>query len=47
LERQGVVTLDIRDWVDEIRELGNDANPELPNLTRDEAEAILTFVAMP
>jgi hypothetical protein len=46
LEQEGIVTSEMKDWVDEIRELGNDANHELPALTEDEAEAILTFVAM-
>src|SRR5262249_982005 len=46
LEQQAVVTAEMKDWVDEIRELGNDANHELPDMTVDEAEALLTFVSM-
>jgi hypothetical protein len=46
LEQQGIVSADMKDWVDEIRELGNDANHELTHMTSDEAEAILTFVTM-
>jgi hypothetical protein len=46
LEQQAIVTADMKDWIDEIRELGNDANHELPEIAPDEAEARLTFVAM-
>jgi uncharacterized protein DUF4145 len=46
LANEGIVTADMKQWVDEIRELGNDANHELPDVTKDEAEAILTFVTM-
>jgi len=46
LAEQGVVTPDMRSWVDEIRELGNDANHELVAMTRADAEDLLTFVAM-
>jgi hypothetical protein len=42
----GVVTADMKDWVDEIRELGNDANHEIILMARDEAEALLTFLSM-
>ncbi|MBP9827958.1 DUF4145 domain-containing protein [Patescibacteria group bacterium] len=35
-----------RDWVDAIRQLGNDANHEIQSRTRDEAEKIIHFVEM-
>jgi hypothetical protein len=41
-----VVTPAMKPWVDEIRELGNDAAHELPHLTREGAETLMTFVAM-
>lgn len=41
-----VVTTDMKDWVDEIRELGNDANHEIALPTREDAEALMTFVGM-
>jgi Domain of unknown function (DUF4145) len=41
-----VVTAAMKDWVDEIRELGNEETHELFVAARDEAEALLTFVAM-
>jgi hypothetical protein len=43
---ESVVTAAMREWVDEIRELGNDANHEIPLTTHDEAEALLNFVSM-
>jgi hypothetical protein len=46
LSDQGVVTLGMQDWVDEIRELGNDANHEIVVMSRQQAEELLTFVAM-
>jgi hypothetical protein len=42
----GLVTPAMRDWVDEIRELGNDANHEIDLMSRESAEELLTFVAM-
>jgi hypothetical protein len=35
-----------RDWVDEIREVGNDANHEISPITQAEARAVVDFVAM-
>lgn len=46
LAEEGIVTADMKDWVDEIRELGNDANHEIVLMESDQAEALLTFVAM-
>jgi hypothetical protein len=46
LAEERVVTPDMREWVDEIRELGNDANHELEAMSREAAEDLLTFVAM-
>lgn len=46
LESSGLVTLGMKDWVDEIRELGNDANHEISLMTREDAETLLNFVAM-
>jgi hypothetical protein len=46
LADQGIVTGDMKDWVGEIREFGNEANHDIVLMERDEAEALLTFVAM-
>jgi hypothetical protein len=46
LANEGIVTADMKPWVDEIRELGNDANHELVIMSREQAEELLTFVAM-
>jgi Domain of unknown function (DUF4145) len=46
LANEGVVTPDMKDWVDEIRELGNDANHEIILMPQEEAEALMTFVSM-
>lgn len=35
-----------KDWVDEIRELGNDANHEITLMTVEEAKAVVDFTAM-
>ena len=46
LAEKGVVTEGMKDWVGEIRELGNDANHELTVSNLEAAEELLTFVAM-
>jgi hypothetical protein len=46
LAESGIVTNGMTEWVNEIRELGNDANHEIAVMTRDQAEGLLTFVAM-
>lgn len=46
LQAHGLVTAGMKDWVDEIRELGNDANHEIALMQREDAETLLTFVAM-
>jgi hypothetical protein len=35
-----------RAWVDEIREIGNDANHEISEISEDRAKAVVDFVAM-
>ncbi len=44
LEKRGLITGPMRGWVDEIRELGNDANHELPEPTEDQAKDLVNFV---
>ena len=34
------------EWINEIRELGNDANHEIVGVNREEAAELLTFVAL-
>jgi Domain of unknown function (DUF4145) len=46
LIEQGIVTVHMKEWIDEIRELGNDANHEIVLMEKDEADSLLTFVAM-
>jgi Domain of unknown function (DUF4145) len=43
---QNLVPPDARDWVDEIREVGNDANHEIKPIEREEAEGVVDFVSM-
>lgn len=42
----GVVTVGMEQWVDEIRELGNDANHEIVLANREAANELMMFVAM-
>lgn len=46
LVEQGIVTVHMKEWIDEIRELGNDANHEIILMEKDEADSLLTFVSM-
>jgi hypothetical protein len=46
LDQQRIVTSGMKEWVNEIRELGNDANHELVIAAREQAEELLNFVAM-
>jgi hypothetical protein len=46
LAEKGIVTAGMKEWVDEIRELGNDANHEIIISTKEQAEELLTFVGM-
>jgi hypothetical protein len=46
LDERRIVTPGMKEWVNEIRELGNDANHELILASREQAEELLTFVAM-
>ena len=46
LAENGFVTPSMKSWVDEIRELGNDANHEIELMTPEAAEELLTFVEM-
>jgi hypothetical protein len=42
----GYITPNMRPWVDQIRQLGNEANHELPSTTRESAARMMGFVAM-
>jgi hypothetical protein len=46
LSEHGFVPPDARGWVDEIRELGNDANHEIDLISEDEAKDVVEFTAM-
>ena len=46
LANNGYVPPDARDWIDEIREHGNDANHEIDLITSEEAEVVVDFTAM-
>ena len=39
-------TAENKDWIDEIRQVGNEANHELPSISRDTAESIIQFTEM-
>jgi hypothetical protein len=45
LEQHNVIPRNARPWVDRIRHLGNDANHELPLMTREDAEAVVTLTS--
>jgi hypothetical protein len=42
----GIVTAGMKPWVDEIRELGNDATHEIPEMDRAPAESLLSFLEL-
>lgn len=46
LAAQNYVPADGKDWVDRIRKIGNVANHEIPAITRDQAEEIVSFTEM-
>jgi hypothetical protein len=46
LAEQGYVPTKGRDWVDRIREKGNEANHEIPAIDRTDAEDVLSFTEM-
>ena len=46
LADNGYVSPGSTEWVDEIREIGNDANHEIFDITVDEARGAVDFVAM-
>ena len=46
LDEHGHTPQGSKEWVDEIRELGNDANHEIALMSVAEAEAIVNFTAM-
>lgn len=46
LSDNGYVPPDARDWIDEIREHGNDANHEIDLISAGEAETTVEFTAM-
>lgn len=43
LESVGVITTDMREWVDEIKDIGNDANHELTPIAEAQARDVATF----
>lgn len=43
LESSGVITADMREWVDQIKDIGNDANHELTPITMGHADDVATF----
>ncbi len=46
LDNQGYVPPGSKDWVDRIRDKGNDANHEIVAMSRSDAEELITFVEM-
>jgi hypothetical protein len=46
LGKNGIVTADMKEWIDEIREFGNDANHELVQMTPAQSAELMTFVSM-
>jgi hypothetical protein len=46
LASKGYVPPDAREWIDEIREHGNDANHDIDLITKGEAENMVDFTAM-
>jgi len=46
LSERGYVPPDAHDWIDEIREHGNDANHEIVLITQEEAQNMVDFTAM-
>lgn len=46
LAAQNYIPPDARDWVDHIRERGNEANHEIVIMGREEAEELVTFTEM-
>jgi len=46
LDTKGYIPPNGKDWVDEIRKRGNDANHEILVMTAQDAEMVLTFVEM-
>jgi hypothetical protein len=46
LVENGHVTASMREWVDEIRQLGNDANHAIRLITSEAAAELLSFVEM-
>jgi hypothetical protein len=43
---QHLITPDMQPWVDEIRELGNEANHEIPAATKEQAGDLITFLGV-
>lgn len=43
LEAEGVITSRMRTWVDRIRQVGNEANHELPGISKESAFDVATF----
>jgi len=46
LADEGYVPAKGRPWVDRIRKAGNEANHEIPDISRDVAEDVVTFTEM-
>jgi len=43
LESEGIITKLMRSWVDRIKDVGNDANHDLPHIESDDAMDVATF----
>jgi hypothetical protein len=43
LEDEGVITKHMRPWVEKIKEVGNEANHEIPRTSSDDAMAVAKF----
>lgn len=46
LSNKGFIPPDGRDWVDQIREKGNEANHEIVIMNKDDAEELISFIEM-
>lgn len=46
LEEKNFIPPDGKEWVDHIREKGNEANHEIPSINKDEATELIDFVGM-
>ncbi len=44
--KEGLIPKDSKEWVDHIRDKGNEATHEIPNTSREDAEDLITFSEM-